>query len=59
MKRKHFWVIKCFDGTYVMNDHALVPYLDKAQKFTTRQEARDNKKKNNPGSSEKIIKVKA
>lgn len=54
---KKFWIIQSFDKMYVLNDHALTPRVDKAKRFHTREDARKDKKKYNPGSSEKILHV--
>ena len=56
MKNEKFWIIQTA-GMYVLNDHALTPRVDKAKRFHTREDARKDKKKYNPGSSEKILHV--
>ena len=56
-KNETFWIIQSADKLYILNDHALTPRVDRAQRFRTREDARKNKKKYNPGSSEKILHV--
>ncbi len=53
---KKFWIIEN-SGSYILNDHALTPIIANAQRFSTRAKAREDKKKNNPRSCEKILHV--